>query len=240
MSSTSWVEPDPDSTALFRTAWAAYEAVVRGDWMQHRELERLVTGWLDRVRPSGPLRLLDLGCGDAVCLRNWLRRRPDVHYTGVDVADAVLDQARGALAGVERVTLVAAPMQEFVRTCPASHDVVFSSYALHHLATEAKRAFLRDVRGCLAPGGVLVLVDAFRREDETRDEAVAAYVDMMRTKWTGLGSEHLALACEHVAAHDFPETVGGVKALAREAGWVVRDSVAVHERHHALLFAGQP
>lgn len=239
MSASSPAAPDPDSTALFQRSWDAYEAVVRGNWMQHREIEAVVTGWLDEVRPSGPLRLLDLGCGDAVCLRDWLRRRADVHYTGVDVAEAVLDHARRSLAGVARVRLVAAPMQEFVGSTPDSFDVIFTSYALHHLGTEAKRAFLREARARVAPGGALVLVDAFRRDHETRDEAVSAYVEMMRTAWKGLGAEHLALACEHVAAHDFPETAGRLAELAAEAGWGAPLSLAVHDRHRAMVFGGQ-
>jgi hypothetical protein len=40
----------------------------------------------------------------------------------------------------------------------------------------------------------------------------------MRTEWHGIEPQRIEEACQHVAAHDFPETLSALDEMARSAG----------------------
>jgi cyclopropane fatty-acyl-phospholipid synthase-like methyltransferase len=225
-----------ESTALFQRSWEVYRSVIDGNWMYHREIRATVAAWLDRAYSDGPLEMLDLGCGDAGVISQWLNRRPAVSYTGVDAAGEVLAMIPGRVSGLRDLVLITAAMEDFVRTVENRYEVVICSYAFHHLSAEAKKEFVSNVKRCLKPGGAFILVDVLRNDGESRDEAVASYVRMMQTTWTGIRPEHLSLACAHVIEHDFPETFESIACMAVSTGFAPSVRLAVHERHHALLF----
>ena len=65
---------------LFIKNWATYQLVLAQDYLEHAALFAALRAWLaDRPGAAGPLRLLDLGCGDALPVCRLLRAlaRPD-------------------------------------------------------------------------------------------------------------------------------------------------------------------
>jgi tRNA (cmo5U34)-methyltransferase len=103
--------------------------------------------------PKDVRRVLDLGTGDGRLLALLARDRRELVGVGVDFSGVMLDAARERFARNERVELVRHDLSE---PLPAlgRFDAVVSSFAIHHLEHERKRALYREVFDILEPGGV--------------------------------------------------------------------------------------
>ena len=133
----------------------AREYLERVDSISHRgEGESALLEFI----PADTRRILDLGTGDGRLLalvRQELVRRehPDTEAVAVDFSPAMLDAVRKRFAGESSVSVVARNMDE---PLPAlgKFDAVISSFAIHHLVHERKRALYAEIYGLLNPGGV--------------------------------------------------------------------------------------
>jgi tRNA (cmo5U34)-methyltransferase len=103
--------------------------------------------------PKDARRVLDLGTGDGRLLALLACDRRELVGVGVDFSGVMLDAARERFAGGERVELVRHDLSE---PLPAlgRFDAVVSSFAIHHLEHERKRALYREVFDILEPGSV--------------------------------------------------------------------------------------
>ncbi len=122
----------------------------RADLISHRgEGESAVLEFI----PAGVRRILDLGTGDGRLLALVRREHPEVEAVAVDFSPAMLEAARKRFAGDERVNVVEhnmdSPLPSF-----GKFDAVISSFAIHHLLDERKRALYSEVYGLLNAGGV--------------------------------------------------------------------------------------
>ena len=133
----------------------ARDYLERADSISHRsEGESALLEFI----PPGTRRVLDLGTGDGRLLalvRQELvtRKRPDTEAVAVDFSPTMLDEVRRRFAGESSVSVIAHNMDE---PLPAlgPFDAVISSFAIHHLVHERKRALYAEIYGLLNPGGV--------------------------------------------------------------------------------------
>jgi ubiquinone/menaquinone biosynthesis C-methylase UbiE len=125
-----------------------------------------------RFAPRKPMRILDLGCGDAILLATALEAWPEAAGVAVDFSPLMLEQARdrlakfsargpdgGSPATVEGDLGSPAWLDALAKTLGGSHpefDAVLSGLAIHHLPHERKRALYQEIYGLLAPGGVFL------------------------------------------------------------------------------------
>jgi len=128
------------------------------DW-DARDYDRQATAvqaWgrslLDRLELRGDEHVLDAGCGSGAVTAELLERLPRGRVVAVDGSPAMVDQARAALAGDPRATVVLADLVELELEAPV--DVVFSSAVFHWIA-DHDRLFAR-LRAALRPGGRLL------------------------------------------------------------------------------------
>jgi SAM-dependent methyltransferase len=107
---------------------------------------------LEFIAP-GTQRILDLGTGDGRLLALVRQRHPDTDAFAVDFSPAMLEAARSRFAGEPRVAVVEHNMDH---PLPAldKFDAVISSFAIHHLVHERKRALYAEISGLLNAGGV--------------------------------------------------------------------------------------
>jgi len=107
---------------------------------------------LEFIAP-GTRRILDLGTGDGRLLALVRQRHPDTEAVAVDFSPAMLNAARKRFVGDTAVEVVEHNMDN---PMPAlgSFDAVISSFAIHHLVHERKRALSAEVFGLLNAGGV--------------------------------------------------------------------------------------
>jgi SAM-dependent methyltransferase len=103
--------------------------------------------------PDNARRILDLGCGDGRLLALVLLKCRDAEGVGVDYSPVMLTRAEERFHGDARVQV-----REHDLTRPLTDsgkfDVVCSSFAIHHLPHERKRALYREIFDVLNPMGV--------------------------------------------------------------------------------------
>jgi len=99
---------------------------------------------------AAPIRAIDLGCGTGTVAQSVLDAFPNAQITCLDLAENMIALAQAKLASYPGVRFVVGDFSAF----DGEYDVVISSLALHHLATdEHKRRFYRRIYGRLRPGG---------------------------------------------------------------------------------------
>lgn len=117
----------------------------------HREIGEALL--LERL-PPGELRLLDLGCGDGHLLALALVSRPGSRGIAVDVSRPMLRRAQERFAGNAAVHVVEHDLADPILAAWGRFDAILSSFAIHHLEHERKRALYGEILTALRPGGV--------------------------------------------------------------------------------------
>ena len=116
-----------------------------------------IRSWLVRVLPPAGGRALDLGCGSgrhAVLLAE--------RFAHVDAIDLSLPMIEIARARRSRPNVAYRQADLLEATGTGQYDLVLSVMTLHHVPD--LRAALAHIRGLLAPGGRIVLVDSYPAE----------------------------------------------------------------------------
>jgi ubiquinone/menaquinone biosynthesis C-methylase UbiE len=205
--------------------WAMYDAVVQADYMRHAALVATLADW--SRKNAQPLRIVDLGCGDAWLATNAFRDAQVEQYHGVDVSESAVERARGHVAIWQgRAEVVAGNLAEFLSGLEGrSANVVLASYSLHHFFSDAKVALIAECHRILAHGGTFIWIDAVRRDDETRDAYIDRLTHTMECDWPALTEEQRARACTHVRESDFPETGRWMREHVEQVGFRVGDTI---------------
>ena len=113
-------------------------------------------------------------------------------------------------------------------------QLIYSSYAIHHLQDSEKKQLLTDACRRLAKGGIIIIIDVFRKEGRSRDEYLDSYINWMAESWTAISLAGKELIWEHVRQFDFPTTIGFITACAAELGLTIIEHFSPDGRHHML------
>lgn len=120
--------------------------------------------------------VLDVACGPGLVVCAFA---PRVHRaTGIDFTPAMLDQARSLAAEKGLANVAWDQGDAYALPYPdGSFSIVVTRYSLHHLLDP--QAALREIARVCAPGGRIVVVDAYASEDPAK---AAAYhrVEVLR------------------------------------------------------------
>lgn len=121
------------------------------------------------------IRVIDLGCGTGTISQHVLDTFPNARVTCLDMAENMIEMAKAKLSEHPHIRFLVGDLNTF--DFDATYDVVMSSLALHHLATdEDKRAFYARIHDALAPGGVFYNADVVLGSSEWLQA-------MYMTKW---------------------------------------------------------
>jgi ubiquinone/menaquinone biosynthesis C-methylase UbiE len=231
---------DSDAVKKVFEQWAMYDAVVQHNYMRHAELAHALAAWAESF--GRPLRVVDLGCGDAGLATSGFRTAIVDRYLGVDLSESSIERARGRL-GIwpGRAEVTCGDLAETLHRLPdESANVVLASYSLHHFATNDKLALINEVWRLLEPGGALLWIDVVRNEDESRQEYIDRLTDAMLHEWVGLTVEQRQTAVDHVRQSDFPEQESWMLEQTEAAGFSVDDTLFRDEFFAAWAFVKRP
>lgn len=227
-----------EPTTIFTRSWSLYDLITAHNYMFHQEIYARVGRLLGLRDDAGRYRLLDLGCGNARYLAPCLQQFPPALYEGVDLSEAALTEARGYLVDLPDtgITLTHGDLLEAVETTGKIWDVIFTGFAVHHLASADKARFFQAAGRCLAEKGWLILVDVVREENQSREDYLEGYLKCMRDNWINVPPDQLEEACTHVHDHDYPEYFSTLQEMAVAAGLKASCIVSRYGQHHTLLF----
>lgn len=138
---------------LWRTAEHALGYLAKADTIPYRaEGERALLEFL----PVHVTRVLDLGSGDGRLLSLVKLARPGASAVAVDFSPPMLDRVRGRFAHDPSVEIVVHDLDDPLPGTLGVFDAVVSSFAIHHLTHDRKRALYEEIFRSLVPDGVFL------------------------------------------------------------------------------------
>jgi tRNA (cmo5U34)-methyltransferase len=104
---------------------------------------------------AAPVRAIDLGCGTGTVAQAVVDAFPNAHVTCLDLAENMIAMARSKMADYPQVSYALSDFNIF--EFDGRYDVIVSSLALHHLATDdEKRRLYRRIYESLNAGGAFL------------------------------------------------------------------------------------
>jgi SAM-dependent methyltransferase len=165
----------PDAVNLWGSAEHALGYLSRADSIPHRtEGEAELLAWL----PAGAARVLDLGSGDGRLLALVRQAHPGAEAVALDFSDAMLERLRARFGGDNRVQVLSHNLDQPLPEALGSCDAVVSSFAIHHLTHERKRAVYAEVFRLLLPGGIFCNLDHVASATRALHERFLACLDV--------------------------------------------------------------
>jgi SAM-dependent methyltransferase len=99
-------------------------------------------------------RVLDLGCGDGRLLALVKHAVPGLAATAVDFSPTMLERLRQRFARDPLVNVIVHDLDNPLPVSLGTFDAIVSSFAIHHVRHQRKRALYAEVFDRLNPGGV--------------------------------------------------------------------------------------
>jgi len=168
-----------------------------------------------RLKTSG--QAADLGCGPGQLVIEMAEQAPDLHITGIDLADEVLQKAEGYAqrSGVGAQVSFRKGDAQAIPFADDSLDLVISTLSLHHW-TDPVQA-LDEIARVLRPGGAFVIFDL------RRDMAPPVYL-LIWFVTRFIVPEALRRIDEPLNSRNAsytPQEAMGMAAVSKLAGWQV-------------------
>ncbi len=227
---------EPAAVRFFH-AWDTYAKVVAANYMFHREIGQAIKATLRARFGERPFSILDLGCGDAATFAPLLDGFRVKSYRGADLSEAALMLAQKNLSGLScRVVLTQSDLMSQLKGAER-HDLIYVSFALHHLTTEQKAEFFRVAAQKLTLGGLLLIADVFREEGQSLRDYFDAYSEYLRDAMVSLDPSERDAIREHIVSFDVPEPCSRLQAQAEAAGLRLLEIVTPQKWHRLLSFA---
>jgi tRNA (cmo5U34)-methyltransferase len=197
---------------------------------------------------TASLRAIDLGIGTGYFTERFLNHFPNSRVLGIDGAHAMIELARARLASLaSRVELVIGDFRnlEELASSAGAADVVFSSYALHHLSRPDKEMVLRGVVELLVPGdwfinADLIVADSSELETRLQELRVAGIVERAKgfdSRFADSTSTRRFLADLEKNERDQPLTLAGDLEVLRNSG--LKNVSAFWLEYRELVSGGQ-
>jgi tRNA (cmo5U34)-methyltransferase len=141
----------------FDANWKAYDRQIRQVVPYYDHALTTMVEVIAATCPK-PRLIVDLGLGTGNLSGLLLSRFPDARLVGVDLVQALIDQAEQRLAGHgDCVSLIRADVADF--EFPLDCDVVVTSFMFHHLENPLKRRLFAQVYAALRSGGCFINLD---------------------------------------------------------------------------------
>lgn len=133
---------------LFRVWSKFYDTPIAQELFYRRIHRRILKQW----RPQAGERVLDVGCGTGVFLRDLAKNHAGLNLTGLDLSEDMLAVARRPLPGARSAAPEFHPGSVYeIPFGEGAFDVVLNTISCHFY-TEQVRAF-REIQRVTAPGG---------------------------------------------------------------------------------------
>ncbi|WP_454783221.1 class I SAM-dependent methyltransferase [Legionella sp. WA2022007384] len=208
------------ASEYFNENWQRYQSTIKNNTLYHREMVQALQKFLSIHIGNRPFSFVDVGCGDSSTVVSVLAATSIEKYIGIDAAPDVLKMAEKTLALLKcKKEFIADNMTVALPRLSDPVDVIFTSYAVHHLSLHDKNHFIATCKQKLNPNGFLLMVDGVLKQDQTRDEWLEALKSRIGESNPEITSDEIMARMEHPRADDYPEYIDTFAQIAREQSW---------------------
>jgi tRNA (cmo5U34)-methyltransferase len=195
---------------------------------------------------NAPLSGIDLGVGTGFFTQRFLQAFPAAQVTAVDGAVTMVELARMRLGELaDRAHFVLGDFRNLQQLVDdvAPVDIVFSSFALHHLSADEKLAVIRQAVSVLKPDGWFLNADLVvaeepaieRRIQELRVEGIVHRANDADPRFMDADSTSVYLSELESADGDQPLTLREDMEIVRNAGLAAE---LFWKEHREAVFGG--
>ena len=208
---------------LFNDRWKLYQKILSNNYMEHREIYDVLHKFLNKYFQK-TFSLLELGCGDASFTVKALANTNIAAYQGIDLSESALLIAQANMASTPYTKTflqgdISQRVSELLETEGNSFDTILTSFAFHHLSLKQKDVAMGKIFRLLNPGGVFIIIDIVRTEQESQQEYIQRYLNNVRQSWQNLTSQEVEMVASHICGEDLPETQTTLYSFAKNHGF---------------------
>ena len=121
-----------------------------------------------RCLPEEPgIKILDLGCGTGLELKEYFEINPTAKVTGIDLSPEMLNALREKFPHKEMNLILGSYFD--VPFGENEFDCAMSVESLHHISKEEKVPLYKKLRAALKDGGYFILTDYFAASEDQED-----------------------------------------------------------------------
>ena len=191
----------------FFQQWNVYQKIIAMNYMMHREMYDYLQDSL-KDTSGKPVRILDVGCGDAAIVARALTGKQAGAYWGIDLSAAALTCAADNLKDIDcEKQFIEADFSEAINQIDQTFDFVIAGFSLHHLVKNEKDNFFKRARKRLTKDGCIVVYDLIRNNNESRDAYLKRLCETYKQQWTVLTKQEMEEIFTHINNNDYPEQV---------------------------------
>jgi len=135
-----------------------------------------------------PVKVLDLGCGNAALTMELLKEDKKINATLVDGSLEMLENARENLSDYPNMNFMHKTFQELLENgsqdddiLPNDFDFVVSSLAIHHLHTEEKKSLFQYLYDHLESGGFFLNIETVKAPTDELE----SWYRVLWSEWIG-------------------------------------------------------
>lgn len=223
---------------IFNRHWRLYRKVIDCNYMDHREIAGAIYDhWKDTTGGESMGKVLDLGCGDVEVPGQVIEKFGFESFTGVDSSSQALQEAaKRPMWDNAESRWIESDLRDFFKTESGKYDTIFSGFAIHHLTTEEKDNFLRNVREVLVDRGMFYFFDVFLLDSLARETSIDCYMKWIQEDWSEITRDEFALIDDHVRSSDFPEELSWALRSGEKAGFHISGiRLPTRNRFHHLF-----
>jgi ubiquinone/menaquinone biosynthesis C-methylase UbiE len=207
------------ASQYFNENWKKYQQTIQSNTLYHKEMTATLNTFLNDHFSSKPFSFVDVGCGDSSTIISVLTNQSIQHYIGIDAAEDVLKLAADNLKSIKaKKEFICDNMVNAISQLPPSIDVIYTSYAIHHLSHQQKVDFIQTCQDKLSKNGFLIMIDGILKPNQTRDQWLTALETRMHTT-QHLSPEELTFRMQHPRKDDHPESIATFKTIATQQHW---------------------
>jgi 2-polyprenyl-3-methyl-5-hydroxy-6-metoxy-1,4-benzoquinol methylase len=231
------MQPQIDPSQIFIRNWEIYQKVIRENYMKHLELGEAAQKHLQIFVQHSPIRMLDIGCGDAHQISEQLKPLNLSTYTGYDLSEQATKFAEKHFSEIEKnAKFQIGRMEELIKKDHASYNVVYSSFAIHHLNDNEKKEIIEDIYHKLEANGLFILIDIKRLPRQSIDGYKKSYAHWINEDWHALDKDEKNAIIDHLNTCDIPVETQTYVEYALDSGFSLLEEVNVDSRHALLAF----
>ncbi|MFM1877389.1 MAG: hypothetical protein RLZZ241_255 [Bacteroidota bacterium] len=227
---------EKDAIALFNRSWLTYAKLVGANYMKHAEFQLLTREALTAFE-TRTFSMLDLGCGDASSLVTVLNKNSVSRYVGVDLSEAALTLAKQNLSFLgDKTKWIQADLGKLNLDLNQPFNVIYSSFAIHHLKDAAKMDLYAQIHKHLEPGGYFIYIDVYHKPGENPELYRSDYCGWIDRDWPALSISEKVDIKDHISAYDYPAARQQTEAALEQLGLRCLKADFSDPRHYFMVY----